>query len=419
MIDFQLLKSEEGLARVLTSLKRRGDTTTSADLKSIAGKRSAMIREVEALSNERNVQSKKLGELKAQGKQAEFDALRETMKNVAERLKALKEQEAEVEEKFRYVLDRLPNLLDEKVPAGKDESENVVTRTVGEIPKFSFQVKPHFEIAEDLSLVDFERGVKISGARFYVYNEQVARLERRLTDFMLAQHEKAGYKERTIPLLVKDECMYGTGQFPKFADEYYRMDKDGLSLIPTAEVPLTNIYADEILTAEQLPIKLTALTPCFRREAGSAGKDTRGLIRVHQFYKVELVKFVKPEESEKEWLSLTSDAERILQKLGLTYRVVSLCSGDMGFTSSITYDLEVYMPGLGRWLEISSCSNFKDFQARRAKIRYKNEAGKNEYIHTINGSGVAAGRLIAALLEYYQTADGGVDWVAIDARLSL
>ena len=418
MIDFQLLKSEEGLARVLNSLKRRGDTTTSADLKTVAEKRSAMIREVEALSNERNVQSKKLGELKAQGKQTEFDALRETMKDVADRLKVLKEQETEVEDKFRYVLDRLPNLLDEKVPDGKDETENVVLRTVGEIPKFSFTVKPHFEIAEDLSLVDFERGVKISGARFYIYNEKIAKLERRLTHFMLANHEAAGYKERTIPLLVKDECMYGTGQFPKFADEYYRMDKDGLSLIPTAEVPLTNIYADEIIPANQLPIKLTALTPCFRREAGSAGKDTRGLVRVHQFYKVELVKFVKPEESEKEWQSLTADAERILQKLGLTYRVVGLCSGDVGFTSSITHDLEVYMPGLGRWLEISSCSNFKDFQARRAKIRYKNEAGKNEYLHTINGSGVAAGRLIAALLEYYQTADGGVDWAAIDARLS-
>ncbi len=279
-------------------------------------------------------------------------------------------------------------------------------------------VKPHYEIAEALSLVDFERGVKISGARFYVYNEQIARLERQLANFMLDLHAEAGYKERMVPLVVKDECMFGTGQFPKFADEYYRMDKDGLSLIPTGEVPLTNIYADEILNADQLPIKLTALTPCFRREAGSAGKDTRGLIRVHQFNKVELVKFVRPEESEKEWISLTNDAERVLQKLGLTYRVLSLCSGDMGFTSSITYDLEVYMPGLGRWLEISSCSNFKDFQARRAKIRYKNEAGKNEYVHTINGSGVAAGRLIAALLEYHQTPYGKVDWAAIEAKLS-
>ncbi|MBL8032130.1 MAG: serine--tRNA ligase [Leptospiraceae bacterium] len=419
MIDFQLLKSEEGLNRVLTSLKRRGDESSSTDLKTIAEKRSATIREVEALANERNVQSKKLGELKAQGKQAEFDELREKMKEVADRLKVLKEQESEVEEKFRYLLDRLPNLLDDKVPDGKDETQNVVLRTVGEVPKFPFAVKPHFEIAEAHDLVDFERGVKISGARFYVYNEQIAKLERRLTNFMLSTHERAGYKERTIPLLVKDECMYGTGQFPKFADEYYRMEKDALSLIPTAEVPLTNIYADEIINEEQLPIYLTALTPCFRREAGSAGKDTRGLVRVHQFYKVELVKFVKPEDSEKEWLALTADAERILQKLGLTYRVVSLCSGDMGFTSSITYDLEVWMPGLNRWLEISSCSNFKDFQARRAKIRMKNATtGKNEYLHTINGSGVAAGRLIAALLEYHQTAEGGIDWPAIEAKLN-
>lgn len=417
MIDHQLLKTDEGFERVLQSLAKRGDTASAADLKEAAEKRRTMIREVEALSNERNVQSKKLGELKAQGKQAEFDALRETMKDVADRLKALKEEEAPVEERFQNLLARLPNILDEKVPVGNDETQNVVVRTVGEIPKFDFEVKPHYEIAESQALVDFERGVKISGTRYYVYNEQIARLERQLANLMLDLHSEAGYKERMVPLLVKDECMFGTGQFPKFSDEYYRMEKDGLSLIPTGEVPLTNLYADEILNAADLPIKLTAFTPCFRREAGSAGKDTRGLVRVHQFNKVELVKFVKPEESEKEWISLTHDAERVLQKLGLTYRVLSLCSGDMGFTSSITYDLEIWMPGLNRWLEISSCSNFKDFQARRAKIRYKNEAGKNEYVHTINGSGVAAGRLVAALLEYHQTPFGKVDWQAIDALL--
>lgn len=417
MIDHQLLKTDEGFERVLQSLAKRGDTASAADLKEAAEKRRLMIREVEALSNERNVQSKKLGELKAQGKQTEFDALRETMKDVADRLKALKEEEAPIEERFQNLLARLPNILDEKVPAGKDETENVVVRTVGEIPQFDFEVKPHYEIAESQSLVDFERGVKISGARFYVYNEQIARLERQLANLMLDLHAEAGYKERMVPLLVKDECMFGTGQFPKFNDEYYRMEKDGLSLIPTGEVPLTNLYADEILNAAELPIKLTAFTPCFRREAGSAGKDTRGLVRVHQFNKVELVKFVRPEESEEEWISLTHDAERVLQRLGLTYRVLSLCSGDMGFTSSITYDLEIYMPGLKRWLEISSCSNFKDFQARRAKIRYKNESGKNEYVHTINGSGVAAGRLVAALLEYHQTPFGKVDWPAIEAKL--
>ncbi len=419
MIDFQLLKTEEGIARVVESLRKRGDTASSESLVSVSRERLSVIRETEALANERNVQSKKLGELKAQGRQAEFDALREKMKEVADKLKELKERESEVEERFQNLLARLPNLLDEKVPAGKDETANVVVRTVGEIPQFTFQPKPHYEIAEAEGLVDFERGVKIAGTRFYIYNEQIARLERRLANFMLDLHAEAGYKERNIPLLVKDECMYGTGQFPKFVDEYYRMEKDGLSLIPTGEVPLTNIYADEILPAEQLPICLSAFTPCFRREAGSAGKDTRGLVRVHQFYKVELVKFVRPQDSESEWQRLTADAEEVLKRLGLTYRVLSLCSGDMGFTASITYDLEVWMPGLNRWLEISSCSNFKDFQARRAKIRYKNpETGKNEYVHTINGSGVAAGRLVAALLEYHQTAAGGVDWTAIEAKLT-
>jgi seryl-tRNA synthetase len=418
MIDLQLLRTDEGFQQVLTSLAKRGDTTGADDLKVAAEKRRSVIRETEALSAERNTQSKKLGELKAQGKQAEFDALRETMKGVADRLKVLKEEETAVEENFQALLARLPNILDAQVPEGKDETANVVLRTAGETPQFAFDVKPHYEVAEAHGLVDFERGVKISGTRFYIYNDKIARLERKLSNWMLDQHGAAGYSERNVPLVVKDECMFGTGQFPKFADDYYRMDKDGLSLIPTAEVPLTNIYADEILSEAELPIKLMAFTPCFRREAGSAGKDTRGLVRVHQFYKVELVKFVRPEESEKEWQALTANAENILKKLGFTYRVLNLCSGDIGFASAVTHDLEIYMPGLKRWLEISSCSNFKDFQARRAKIRYKNAAGKNEYVHTINGSGVAAGRLVAALLEYHQTADGNIDWAAIDAKLA-
>lgn len=419
MIDFQLLKTEEGILRVVESLKKRGDTVSSQSLVDVVRERSAIIRETETLANERNVQSKRMGELKAQNKQAEFEALRGEMKQLADRLKELKEKEAEVEERFQNLLARLPNLLDDKVPAGKDADDNVVIRTEGKLPQFSFDPKPHYEIAENEQLVDFERGVKISGTRFYVYNEKIAHLERRLANFMLDLHAQRGYKERNVPLLVKDECMYGTGQFPKFADDYYRLEKDHLSLIPTAEVPLTNLYADEILAVEDLPICLTAFTPCFRREAGSAGKDTRGLVRVHQFYKVELVKLVRPEESEREWLKLTADAEEILKRLGLTYRVVSLCAGDMGFTASITYDLEIWMPGLKRWLEISSCSNFKDFQARRAKIRYKNPAtGKNEYVHTINGSGVAAGRLVAALLEYHQTPEGKVDWEAIAAKIA-
>ena len=418
MIDYHQLKTEEGFKTIVESLQARNDQGSADLLKDKMEKRRDLIKEVEALQNERNVQSKKLGELKAQGKQAEFDALREKMKSVADRLKDLKDRENETETEFHDLLARLPNIIDVQVPIGKSEADNEVICVNGEIPQFDFEVQPHYEIAEKLGLVDFERGVKISGTRFYLYNDKVSRLERKLSNFMLDEHSKRGYEERNIPLLVKESCMFGTGQFPKFKDEYYQLPADGLSLIPTAEVPLTNIYSDEIIEHEQLPIKLMAFTPCFRREAGSAGRDTRGLVRVHQFYKVELVKFVTPENSEREWLALTADAENILQRLGFTYRVVKLCSGDIGFSAAITYDLEVYMPGLKRWLEISSCSNFKDFQARRAKIRYKNpETGKNEFVHTINGSGVAAGRLLAALLEYHQTPEGQIDWESIDEKL--
>ena len=235
---------------------------------------------------------------------------------------------------------------------------------------------------------------------------------------MLDTHGEAGYRERFVPFVVRDECMRGTGQYPKFQDEYYRLERDEMSLIPTAEVPLTNLYADEILSEEDLPIYLTAHTPCFRREAGAAGKDTKGLIRVHQFQKVELVKFVHPDKSAEELETLTANAEAILQKLNLTYRVMLLCSGDTSAASSQTYDIEVYMPGLGRWLEISSCSNFLDYQARRAKIRYKDpETRKNRFVHTLNGSGVACGRLVAALIEYHQKEDGTIDWQAIDKLL--
>jgi seryl-tRNA synthetase len=258
--------------------------------------------------------------------------------------------------------------------------------------------------------------VKIAGSRFYVYNEQAAKLERLLIQFMLKTHASNGYKERMIPYLVTDQCMFGTGQFPKFQDEYYRLSNDNLNLIPTAEVPLTNLFADEILKAESLPVCLTAATPCFRREAGSAGKDTRGLIRVHQFQKVELVIFSTPEKSSELHEKLTADAEAILKKLNLVYRVQLLCSGDTSSASSKTYDLEVWFPGLNRWVEISSCSHFLDYQARRAKIRYKNEEGKNDYLHTLNGSGVAAGRLMAALMEYHQK-DGDIDFEKIETLL--
>lgn len=421
MLDSALFRSEEGINRILENLKKRNESAEKISvIKNAVDKRRSYIIETETLQAEKNRQSKLMGELKAAKKEAEFEALKSQMKKVSDKLKILKEQEPVIEEEYESVVTTLPNLLDEKVPTGSDETFNKEIFVSGKIPEFAFEVKPHYEIAENLKLIDFERGVKLAGSRFYIYNEQIARLERKLANFMLELHGQKGYKERNIPLLVKDECMFGTGQYPKFKDEYYRSDADGLSLIPTAEVSLTNIYADEILDKEELPIKLTAFTPCFRREAGSAGKDTRGLIRVHQFYKAELVKFCLPEQSAAEWESLTSDAEDVLKKLNLTYRKLMLCSGDTGFSSAITIDLEVYMPGLKRWVEISSCSNFKDFQARRAKIRYKNkETGKNEFVHTINGSGVAAGRLIAALLEYHQNADNSINWEAIDTLVRI
>ncbi len=415
MLDPALFKSEEGVQSVITSLqKRNADPSLAASLEQAARKRSEVILELEEAQQLRNSQSKHLGSLKAEGKETEFEKLRTEMKEVSDRVAFLKVEAERLEAEFSEMLQGIPNLLDPVVPAGKDENDNVEIRTWGQPPSFPFIPRPHYEIAENDQLIDFERGVKISGSRFYVYNEEIARLERKLINFMVDHHAERGYKERQVPYIVRDEAMFGSGQFPKFKDEYYRLDKDGMNLIPTAEVPLTNLYMDEILSEDQLPLNLTAATPCFRREAGSAGRDTRGIIRVHQFMKVELVKFVAPDQSEQELEKLTLDAESILQKLNLHYRVIRLCGGDTSFSSSHTYDIEIWMPGMQRWLEISSCSNFRDFQARRAKIRVKRTAtGKNEYLHTLNGSGVAAGRLLAALMEYHQTAAGHIDFDSI------
>jgi len=329
------------------------------------------------------------------------------MKQVGNQIKEL-ETQLEVEEQRLHELNlSLPNLLDSKVPFGKSDADNIEIKTVGQKKDFSFVPKPHYEIGENLRIIDFERGVKLAGARAYTYFEKAAKLERALMNFMLDTHSKEhGYTEVWVPMLVNDTCMMTTGQYPKFKDEYYRIDRDELNLIPTAEVPLTNLYRDEILKEEDLPISVMAHTSCFRREAGSYGKDTRGIIRVHQFQKVELVKFTKPEESESEHQKMLSHAENILKKLELHYRVILLCSADTSNSSSITYDLEVWMPGLGRYVEISSVSNFKDFQSRRGKIRYKTKEGKNQLVHTINGSGLAIGRTLAAIIENYQTTKG-------------
>jgi seryl-tRNA synthetase len=378
-------------------------------LEKIDEERRDLSSKMNTLREDRNSISKEIGALKKNGEDA--SAL---MEKVAEIKKGMDEITSTLEgldATYKDMMLSLPNVLDESVPVGKDENDNIVVRTWGEKPEFEFEPQPHFEIGTALDTLDFERGVKLSGARFYVYKGLAARMERALISLMLDLHtKKHGYTEVFAPFLVNDDSMVGTGQYPKFKDEYYKLDRDGLSLIPTAEVTLTNLYRDEILEGEKLPVYVTGQSSCFRREAGSAGKDTRGLVRVHQFQKVEMVKFVNPEGSFDELEKLVANAEAVLQALGLHYRVLLLCSGDTSASSAKTYDLEVWMPGLNRYLEISSCSNFLDYQARRAMIRYRAGAKeKPQYLHTLNGSGVAAGRALAAVMENYQKADGTIE----------
>lgn len=392
---------------LIESLKKRGIVSAHIEekIKSVNEIQKKLKWEAEELRAERNRVSKEVGVLKSQGK--DISEISANMKLVGDRIKAIEEALAKEEESLNELNLGLPNLLDPSVPEGKSEEDNVVVKTWGEVPKFSFSPKTHYDIGESLNIFDFERGVKLSGARFYTYRGLAAKIERALMNLMLDTHtSENGYEEMWVPVLVNDESMTATGQLPKFADDFYRLEKDGLNLIPTAEVPLTNYYRDEIIPEKDLPISVCAHTSCFRREAGSYGKDTRGIIRVHQFQKVELVKFVSPEESTNEHEQMLTHAESILQKLKLPYRVMLLCSRDMSAASSKTYDIEVWMPGLGRYMEISSVSNFKDYQARRGKIRYKSKEGKNLLVHTLNGSGLAIGRTLAAVIENYQLEDG-------------
>lgn len=392
---------------LLSTLQKRGVTSTDieAKIKSVSEKQRKLKLEVEDLRAERNRVSKEIGIQKSQGK--DITEISASMKGVGDRIKAIEEELTKEEESLHDLNLGLPNLLDPSVPEGKSEADNVLVRQWGDVPKLSFEAKTHFDIGEALGIFDFERGVKLSGARFYTYRGLGAKLERALMNLMLDTHtSENGYEEMWVPVLVNDESMTATGQLPKFAEDFYRLEKDGLNLIPTAEVPLTNYYRDEIISEKELPISVCAHTSCFRREAGSYGRDTRGLVRVHQFQKVELVKFVEPETSQNEHEKMLQDAESILQKLKLPYRVMLLCSKDMSSASSKTYDIEVWMPGLGRFMEISSVSNFKDYQARRGKIRYKSKEGKNLLVHTLNGSGLAIGRTLAAVIENYQSADG-------------
>ena len=419
MLDLAFVRAN--LPVVEGKLRVRGQDPAAllGDFLAIDAHRRERITEAEQLKAQRNKLSEEVGKLKKAGQDA--TAVMEETRLLKEKLEALDAAAKEAEEQLRAILPRIPNLPHESVPVGKSEHDNVEIKRWGEQPKFDFEPKPHWEIGEALGILDLERAAKLSGARFAVYWAAGARLERALINFMLDTHTREhGYTEVLPPFMVNSKSLFGTGQLPKFAEDLFRcVDEQGYQegqyrendhwLIPTAEVPLTNLHRDEVLDEAELTKSLTAYTPCFRSEAGSYGKDVRGIIRQHQFQKVELVKFAKPEESYNELEKLTTNAEGILEKLGLPYRRMLLCTADMGFSSAKTYDLEVWLPGQGLYREISSCSNCEAFQARRANIRYRPQGkGKTESLHTLNGSGLATGRTWLAILENYQQADGSV-----------
>ena len=406
MLDIKYLR--QNIDFVSGKLRERGQEMNLERFISLDAGRREIIREVEGLRGERNAVSKQIGEKKKNREDATDIIAR--MGLVSARIKELDEALKKTDEDLDAILMRIPNLPHVSVVCGRGPEDNPVVRVWGEKPQFSFTPRPHWEIGESLHILDFARGAKITGARFTLYRGLGARLERALINFMLDLHTgEHGYTEVLPPFMVNRESMTGTGQLPKFEEDLFRIDKVDYFLIPTAEVPVTNIHRDEILSEKELPIYYVAYTPCFRAEAGSYGKDTRGLIRQHQFNKVELVKFSKPESSYEEMEKLTLNAEEVLKRLKIPYRVVSLCTADLGFSSAKTYDIEVWLPGQDAYREISSCSNFEEFQARRASIRFRrDESGKVEFVHTLNGSGLAVGRTLIAVLENYQQADGSV-----------
>lgn len=405
MLDIKMIR--QNVAMVKEKLATRNvDEAKINEFVALDEKRRAELVKVEELKKLRNNVSGEIAQLKRNKENAD-DKIAQ-MKKVGEEIKASDEQIAKIDEELTAIATTLPNLPHESTPIGKDEDDNVEVRRHGSVRAFDFEPKPHWEIAENLGILDFERGAKVSGSRFVFYKGLGARLERAIYNFMLDEHGKEGYTEVIPPYIVNSHSMFGTGQFPKFKEDVFQLANTDLTLIPTAEVPLTNYYNGEILEEADLPVYFTALSPSFRSEAGSAGRDTRGLIRLHQFNKVEMVKLTKPEESYNELEKMTQNAENILQKLNLPYRVVALSTGDMGFSAAKTYDLEVWIPAQDTYREISSCSNCEDFQARRAMIRYRDENGKVQYVHTLNGSGLAVGRTVAAILENYQNEDGSV-----------
>lgn len=410
MLDLAFVR--DNLPAVEDMLRRRGTdpAQTLGRFREIDERRRQLITEAETLKAQRNRLSEEIPKLKKAGQNDAAASIMEQSKALREQGDAVEKQAAESDQELRSLLAVVPNMLQPSVPEGRSSDDNKEVRRWGKLPEFSFTPKPHWELGEQLGVLDQERAVKLSGARFAVYWDLGAKLERALASFMLDLHtSQHGYTEVLPPYAVNSASMYGTGQLPKFAEDSFKLEKHDLWLIPTAEVPLTNLYRDETLEAARLPLSVTAYTPCFRSEAGSYGKDVRGIIRQHQFQKVELVKFTRPQESGEQHERLTRDAETVLQKLGLHYRVVMLCSADTGAASAKTYDIEVWLPGQGLYREISSCSNFEAYQARRANVRFRPEGSKrSEYVHTLNGSGLAIGRTWLAVLENYQQADGSV-----------
>ncbi|MDZ5474666.1 serine--tRNA ligase [Bacillus sp. 31A1R] len=407
MLDVKLLRTN--FEEIKTRLQHRGeDLTDLGKFEDLDRKRRDLILETEQLKSRRNEVSQEVATLKREKQDA--DHLIAEMREVGDKIKELDDALRTVEEELDQLLFSIPNIPHESVPVGETEDDNIEVRKWGEIPVFDFEPKPHWDVADHLKLLDFERAGKVTGSRFVFYKGLGARLERALFNFMLDLHtEEHGYQEVLPPYLVNRASMTGTGQLPKFEEDAFLIENEDYFLIPTAEVPVTNLHREEILTVDELPINYAAFSACFRSEAGSAGRDTRGLIRQHQFNKVELVKFVKPEDSYEELEKLTGHAEKVLQLLGLPYRVLSMCTGDLGFTAAKKYDIEVWIPSYETYREISSCSNFEAFQARRANIRFRRDPkGKPEHVHTLNGSGLAIGRTVAAILENYQQADGSV-----------
>ncbi|WP_457569475.1 serine--tRNA ligase [Desulfurobacterium sp.] len=409
MLDIKEIRKDPEKIKEKLSLRNPELPKKLEALLEIDRKRREIITELESLKALRNKLSKEIGALYREKKVDEANLKKKQAEEASAKSKELEEILKNVEAEFNKLILAIPNIPHETVPVGKDETENVPVRYWGEKPEFDFEPVPHWEIAEKLDILDFERATKLAGSRFVIYKKWGAKLERALINFMLDLHtEEHGYEEIIPPFMVNTKTLTGTGQLPKFAEDLYKIEGEDLWLIPTAEVPLTNIHSGEILPEKELPKYYTAYTPCFRKEAGSHGKDVRGIMRLHQFNKVELVKIVHPDESYKELEKLVSEAEKVLQLLNLHYRVVALCTGDLGFSAAKTYDIEVWIPSQNRYREISSCSNCEDFQARRAMIRFRDKEGKTRFVHTLNGSGLAVGRTVIAILEQYQQKDGSV-----------